>query len=69
MLMLRNKPEHIAVREMRKHIGWYIRGIRGAGQFRAEINRTNSAEKALKMIDLFFSGIQDDDHTAVQEDE
>ena len=68
MLMLRNKPEHIAVREMRKHIGWYIRGIRGAGQFRAEINRINGAEEALKMIDLFFS-IMQDDQTEVQEDE
>ena len=36
-LMLAWKPKHIAVREMRKHIGWYLHGIRGASKARSEI--------------------------------
>ncbi len=36
--MLAWKPEPIAVREMRKHIGWYLHGLRGASRARAEIN-------------------------------
>ena len=47
--MLDWKPEPIAVREMRKHIGWYLRGIWGAGQVRAEINR---AEKPDQVYDI-----------------
>lgn len=47
--MLSWKPEHIAVREMRKHIGWYLRGLWGAGQARAEINR---AEKPQQVNDI-----------------
>lgn len=35
--MLAWKPQFIAVREMRKHIGWYLHGIRGASKVRAEI--------------------------------
>lgn len=32
------KPRHVAVSEMRKHIGWYLHGVRGAAQLRARIN-------------------------------
>ena len=32
------KPARIAVGEMRKHIGWYLKGFRGAARLRAEIN-------------------------------
>ena len=32
------KPRHIAVAEMRKHIGWYLHGVRGAAQLRNRIN-------------------------------
>lgn len=55
-MMLRSRPEHIAVREMRKHIGWYIHGMRGASRFRARINLCNHAEEAMAMIERFFSG-------------
>ena len=33
------KGEHIAVLEMRKHIGWYLKGRPGAASFRNEVNR------------------------------
>lgn len=32
------KSRHIAVAEMRKHIGWYLHGVRGAAQLRQRIN-------------------------------
>jgi tRNA-dihydrouridine synthase B len=31
--------ERVAVREMRKHLCWYARGLAGAAQFRASVNR------------------------------
>ena len=52
--MLESRPERIAVREMRKHIGWYIRGMKGAAQFRTEINRCADAREAFHLIDRFF---------------
>ena len=56
-MMLMHKPEKIAVREMRKHIGWYIRGRKGAAQFRAEINRCPDASEAIQMIEQYFSSM------------
>lgn len=53
-MMLETKPENIAVREMRKHIGWYIKGMKGAAQFRLEINRCTEACEAMRIIDCFF---------------
>ena len=62
-MMLENKPEHIAVREMRKHIGWYIRGMKGAALFRAEINNCPDAQKVLMLINQYFDSqvIQEED--------
>ncbi len=54
MMMLGVKPEIIAVREMRKHIGWYIKGMKGAGRFRTEINSCASACAAMDLINRFF---------------
>ena len=53
-MMLGYRPEKIAVREMRKHIGWYVRGMKGAAQFRAEINRCQDARQAMDLIGQFF---------------
>lgn len=53
-MMLETKPEHIAVREMRKHIGWYIKGFKGSARFRAEINRCPDAGIAMDLIRVFF---------------
>ena len=53
-MMLNAKPEQIAVREMRKHIGWYVRGMRGAGKFRTEINRCGKSKDSLSLIERFF---------------
>lgn len=38
-ILFRVKPERIAIREMRKHIAWYIKGIKGSAEMRDTINR------------------------------
>ncbi|CAM3545908.1 tRNA dihydrouridine synthase DusB [Hydrogenibacillus schlegelii] len=43
------RGEAVAVREMRKHAAWYLRGIRGGAALRAEVNRAESAA-ALRAI-------------------
>jgi len=55
-MMMDAKPEHIAVREMRKHIGWYIHGLRGAAQVRAGINRCATRDEAMHLLDQFLQG-------------
>lgn len=38
-----HKGEYTAVREMRKHVGWYLKGIPGAAAFRGRVNQINDA--------------------------
>jgi len=39
------KDEPVAVREMRKHLAWYTRGLRGAARIRQEINHATTREQ------------------------
>jgi nifR3 family TIM-barrel protein len=47
------KGEHVAVREMRKHASWYLKGIRGNGKARNLINQTESALELRTFINNF----------------
>lgn len=47
------KGEHVAVREMRKHASWYLKGIRGNGKARNLINQTESAQELRTFINNF----------------
>lgn len=49
-LACRYKGEAVAVREMRKHFAWYIKGLRGAARIREEINRASKKEELLNII-------------------
>ncbi len=49
-MLVEDKGEYTGVREMRKHAGWYVRGIPGAAELRERINRQ---ESAIGMEELF----------------
>ena len=59
-MLLQWKPEHVAVREMRKHIGWYIAGMRGAAQMRTRINLIESPQEAMDALRTFGQEAQDE---------
>lgn len=48
--MIAYKGEYIAVREMRKHIVWYLKGIRNAARVREEINRIEESEAVINVL-------------------
>lgn len=52
-MLLEWKNERIAVREMRKHIAWYLHGLRGAAQMRVKINQLNTAAEVFDALDAF----------------
>ncbi len=54
-MMRESRPEHIAIREMRKHIGWYLHGMRGSAKIRNEINRCTQAEEVFNLLEQFFA--------------
>ncbi len=49
-MLCRDKGEYIGVREARKHLGWYIKGMRGASEARAEINRAEKREELISVL-------------------
>ena len=60
-MMLEWKPEYIAVREMRKHIAWYLHGIRGASKMRVQINHIESADEALEVVQQFLEEVTEEE--------
>lgn len=39
-LIAADKGDNVAVREIRKHVGWYVKGMRGAATVRRQVNQT-----------------------------
>ncbi len=50
MLLIEEKGEYTAVREMRGHAAWYTKGIRGAARLRAELNAADSPDRLIEII-------------------
>ncbi len=50
VMMVQWKGEDIAVKEMRKHVAWYIQGVRGAAQMRARVNQAGTFEDLQKAL-------------------
>ena len=48
--------ERVALLEMRKHLSWYARGLPGAAQFRAQVNRLQNKEQLIWRCRIFQSG-------------
>jgi tRNA-dihydrouridine synthase B len=55
-MMIELKGEITAVKEMRKHLAWYIKGMPGASVFRTEMYRLSGARDVISLIDEYFSG-------------
>ena len=54
-LLVADAGEAVAVREMRKHLCWYAKGVAGAAHFRGEVNRMDSMEEMEQAINTFFN--------------
>jgi nifR3 family TIM-barrel protein len=45
------RGEHMGVLEMRKHLAWYVKGMRGAASLKNEIFRLTSVKDIMKIIE------------------
>lgn len=50
-LLCKYKGEYIGMREARKHSSWYIKGMRGAAEFRRECGEITAPEDLERLID------------------
>ena len=54
VLLTEEKGEYIAMREMRKHIGWYTAGLPGSAAFRGRINEIEELGQLEEVICRFM---------------
>ncbi len=50
--LLADKGEYASVREMRKHVGWYTKGMPGSGRLRGQVNTITDAQQLRNVIGL-----------------
>lgn len=56
-LEIEDKGEKVALMEMRKHLGWYIKHTKDASRIRTEINSTTNLEELIKILDEYFKSL------------
>lgn len=49
-LQIEVKGDYLGIREMRKHVAWYTKGMEGSAKLRDEINRVESYEELEKLL-------------------
>ncbi|WP_100405961.1 tRNA dihydrouridine synthase DusB [Bacillus solitudinis] len=52
------KGENVAVREMRKHAAWYLKGLRGNGRVRDKINSFETRDDVAKSMYAFVEELE-----------
>ena len=55
LLELQEKGEYTGIREFRKHLAFYSKGLSKASEFRNKINTLNSKDEVLLCIEEFYS--------------
>ena len=59
-LLLEEKGEYTATREIRKHIAWYVKGLKSASEIRNEINKVESKEEFFDILKTYFDSLKED---------
>lgn len=54
-LLIKDKGEYVGVREARKHVAWYIKGLPGSASMRNRVNLAESTQEMMALIDEAFS--------------
>lgn len=45
--------DYVAVREMRKHIGWYLKGLKNSAKYRDQINKITDYKEVIAMLEEY----------------
>ena len=56
-LELQDKGEYVGIREMRKHISWYLKNLKDSSKIRDAINNLESKDEVLDCLDNYFNSI------------
>ena len=56
-LVLNEKGEYIGIREMRKHICWYIKNLKDSSKIREKINKMEKVPELIACLEEYFNNI------------
>jgi tRNA-dihydrouridine synthase B len=54
-MLVATSGEHVAAREMRKHVAWYIKGLPNSARVREQVNRTRSAAEMVVLMRAYLA--------------
>lgn len=56
-LVVEEKGEDIGIKEMRKHLSWYIKNLKDASRIREKINTLNTKQEVIDCLEEYFKSI------------
>ena len=56
-LAVEEKGEYVGVREMRKHICWYLKNLKDSSKVREEINKLETKQEVENRLKEYFSSL------------
>lgn len=59
-MMSKELPERLTVLEMRKHAGWYIKGLKKSSEIRCDINKIDSLELLYTLLENYIKTLEND---------
>lgn len=57
-MLSKELPGKLTVLEMRKHAGWYIKGLKKSSEIRCEINKIDSLEILYELLDSYIKTLE-----------
>lgn len=57
-MMIVEKPERVAILQIRKHCGWYIKGLYAAAEYRNRFNQVQTRDALKQVIDEFAKTLE-----------
>lgn len=52
-LALKFKDERVVINQMRKHVGWYIKGLYMSSEYRDRVNKIHTSEEIFALLDEY----------------
>ena len=56
-LAIKEKGEYIGIREMRKHICWYIKNLKDSSRIREKVNKIENVHELIACLEEYFKNI------------
>ena len=56
-LAIEEKGEYIGIREMRRHICWYIKNLKDSSKLREKVNKIENVQELIVCLEEYFKSI------------